>query len=281
MTVSLMTQMPGVGITPKVAQPFEFPGGELHLKMLENPAADAQVTWIADVRGCDPKDLVVAALLADVARERDDPFVLLSPYLPAARADRGTPLGVRVYGELINSMGATQVIGIDPHSFVAAQEIQQLTALDPLPLVQRALQIVGPKYDAVIAPDKGAADRAYLVADELGMDFYGAEKVRDFDTGEITGITVPEMPKTGKYLVVDDICDGGATFRILASHLGLPKDRLGLWITHGIFSGAADTLRQLFGDIFTTDSHPGCGRVEVAATRVPCYTYMLDHVKEL
>ena len=73
---------------------FTFPGGEHHLRNLHD--FYGPVTWLANVHGADSNDLVKAALLADVARLRGEDFVLLLPYAPAARADRGEPFGARV-----------------------------------------------------------------------------------------------------------------------------------------------------------------------------------------
>lgn len=271
MTVYLRAHVKGVGTVHNVAEPFQFPGGEWHLKNLTDHGG-GDVSFIADVRGASLDDLVVASLLANVAAYRGSRFVLMLPYLPAARADRGEPFGVGVYGQLVNAMNADQVIGIDPHSPVVTRVIVHLTALDPYPLVKQALH--DDKYDAVIAPDAGASMRATDVAMKLGVDFYIVKKHRDFETGKILDIDVPDIPLKGKYLVVDDICDGGGTFMMLANALELPREQLGLWVTHGIFSGAANGLQAHYRHIYTTDSHPGHNRVGCATSIVPTYVYM-------
>ncbi len=268
----------------EVAVPFTYPGGEHHLKeLLDN--RDPSTVWIADVRGAQADDLVHAALLADVAHQRLAPFVLMLPYLPAARSDRGEPTGAQVYADLVNAMNAQQVIGIDPHSSVITSFLHKLTVLDPFLLLGRALREAGhwsdhdTIYDAVISPDKGAMRRATRTAEMLNTDCYQAEKHRDFDTGRITSITMEKLPASGRYLVVDDICDGGATFNRLAEVAELPRERLGLWVTHGIFSGKATELRQHYEHIYTTDSHPGHKRVGVATVIVPTETYMFHNLK--
>jgi ribose-phosphate pyrophosphokinase len=119
------------------------------------------------------------------------------------------------------------------------------------------------------------------VAADLGVDLYIADKKRDFDTGKILGIEMTEpLPKTGRYLVVDDICDGGGTFMGLANAIDLPKDQLGLWVTHGIFSGNAHLLRDHYRNIYTTDSHPGNNRVGVATMVVPTRSYMFQNLQK-
>lgn len=277
MTVYLRAYNYDHGTVREVARPFKFPGGELDLKELKNDF-NAPVTWVADVRGADLEDLVTAALLADVAQQNYERFVLMLPYLPAARADRGTPCGASVYARLINAMNAEHVITIDPHSPIMPAQVNNLVKVDPVPLVRQALG--GREYDFVIAPDHGAVERAQQVASALGIPMFIAEKKRDFETGQLLSyeIDLPSINDGMRYLAVDDICDGGGTFKLLAKaiwdHTRCYKPNIGLWVTHGIFSGAADSLRSLYTNIYTTDSHPGSGRVGVATTIVPSWLSM-------
>ncbi|SIL73390.1 ribose-phosphate pyrophosphokinase [Mycobacteroides abscessus subsp. abscessus] len=261
MTVYLKAYIEGQGTVNNVAEPFQFPGGEWHLRNLHD-FGDTRVTWIADVRGADPNDLVKAALLGQHARDRrmGDGFVLMLPYVPAARADRGTPLGVAAYAQIVNSLHADQVIGVDLHSRPAWDWTVDLAELPATAFVDRAL--MGRTYDAVIAPDKGALPRAEAMAEHLGCLVVRAEKERDFATGKITGMRMLDAtPANWRYLVADDICDGGGTFIGLAQMLNLPKEQVDLWVTHGIFSGKAEKLHDHFGRIYTTDSHPGHSRI--------------------
>lgn len=239
---------------------FQFPGGEWHLRNLnEGWLKDnwRDIALVSHVHGADPNGLVRAALWADVAHETGCPFVLMLPYAPAARADRGLPGGARVYAQIINSMRADTVAVLDPHSWEGSYRIDHLLVVDHLPLLQKVLdRHTG--YDGLICPDKGATERSEKAAEVLGLDLYHADKKRDFATGKILGIKmVDELPRNGKYLVVDDICDGGGTFRGLADATELPRERLGLWVTHGIFSGRARDLFLDYEKIFTTNSHPG------------------------
>jgi ribose-phosphate pyrophosphokinase len=277
-----------------VARSFQYPGGELHLKDVDNLLRDPRAVWVADVRGAVLDDLGYAALLADVAHQRQAPFVLFYPYLPAGRSDHvgsPDPLGVRVYADLVASFNPQQVIGIDPHSHISARYYRNLTALDPTPLVMQSLEgdLMTRGYgqdhphhwwDGVIAPDKGAVERAGKVAEALGRPLFTADKVRVQYTGKIESITPPEgLDPGGQYLVVDDICDGGGTFIGLAKAMGLSREQLGLWVTHGIFSGNAQNLRGYYNRIYTTDSHPGHNRVGVATSVVQVETYMTQNMK--
>lgn len=295
MTVHLRIHTEKNGMIPHTyPEPFQYPGGEWDLRHVpEIPADQGKVTLIADVRGADPNDLIKAALWGDVADRgnlmppRVDPdFVIMLPYMPAARADRGIPLGVTVYARLIRGMTPTRTIIMDPHSRQAELSLTatNLRVADHLPLLKQALETSRLKYDGIIIPDKGAGDRAAQASGLYGWSTYQAGKVRDFETGKLSGFRmVDEPPATGNLLIVDDICDGGGTFKGLATHLqkeyGVGRERLGLWVTHGVFSGDADGLRSYFTDIMTTDSHPGALRPGVATTIVPCFPALLEAMK--
>jgi ribose-phosphate pyrophosphokinase len=293
-------------------KPFQFPGGEWHITKED---IIEYIEYFAVVRGASTDDLMVAAMWADLlmatthARRH-----LFLPYLPAARADRGEPAGVQIYRNMVENIAAHSIVYIDPHSDVSDDlyrgdrgsylNISPLVGY-PIPVERVTVRAVGgsepgSRYAGVIAPDKGAHRRAQRVGDKLGVPTYFAGKERDFDSGKLLKFTAPaqwthqeyagngdvvevEYPPTeGRYLVVDDICDGGGTFMGLAGVLGIPRENLDLWVTHGIFSGNAGQLTEAYGNIFTTDSHPGAYNEAVGAkvTKLLPYFYEELSIKE-
>ncbi|AOE43694.1 phosphoribosyl pyrophosphate transferase [Gordonia phage Bantam] len=258
---------------------FRFPGGEWHIDVdKSNLDGTTKYRWIAEVRGASAEDLVVANLMADTARQFLEERFLLIPYLPAARADRGVPSGLGVYGDIINAGSWDQVISLDVHNPAAAYgEVSGLLSLSPTPLLAATVEHQD-AFTGVIAPDAGAEQRAQDVASTLGVELVVADKKRDFATGKILGITCPPVDPRGNYLVVDDICDGGGTFMGLADATGLDRDRLSLWVTHGIFSGASSQLWEKFKAIYTTDSHPGSGQLGKYTVKTPVWPYMIRRI---
>lgn len=246
---------------------MQFPAGEHHFT--QGPAATDQTPTHIMITGTDANDYIKAALWIDHAHQGGHKVTAHIPYLPAARADRGEPFGALVYASLINSMNADQVICFDPHSPVMPRLVNNLTVIDSAPVIAAAATTYDRQYVGVIAPDAGAVHRAQLAASTLGVPLYKATKVRDFATGKLHGFECETLPATGRLLVVDDICDGGGTFRGLATATNLPAERLDLWVSHGVFSGRAADLGQSFGRIFTTDSHPGHTNPDVNATIIP------------
>lgn len=276
MTVTFSTRIgPGFhyGTTPTFESMY-FPAGEAHVKVINENTGKGPLTEVARVYGADANDLLTLAMWADACHRRadarhkerpgDDPnrIVLVMPYLPGARADHDdfVPFGAGVYADFINSLGADEVICFDPHSPVLPGLVNA-TVIDSTRLVRK--HVVGKisdshpqRYDGIIAPDKGAVDRASKVATACHLPLYRAEKHRVEETGKLDGFSCEPLPESGRFLVVDDICDGGGTFLGLADVTGLPPERLGLYVSHGVFSGKAkDTLNTRYGEVWTTDSY--------------------------
>ena len=262
MAIEFTTRIgPGYTTTPTF-ETMTFPAGEPHLKVVNNNRDKGPLTEVASLTGCDAADLVMLAMWADACRQRGSRTVVSMPYLPGARADRGLPFGAAVYARLINTMELDRVVCFDPHSPVMPSLINNLVIVDSVALVRH--EVVGhadsdsraQRYDGIIAPDAGAVDRAQRVADAAHLPLYRALKHRNPDTGKLSGFSCEPLPSTGRFLVVDDICDGGGTFVGLAESTGLPRERLGLWVSHGVFSGRAPRLSEHFSEIWTTDSYP-------------------------
>jgi ribose-phosphate pyrophosphokinase len=207
-------------------------------------------------------DIIELAMWADAMKRKRKKTLLVIPYLPGARMDRGAPLGAGVYANMINLMGIDDVVCLDPHSDVAPALYDRLTVY---PLAN--LPIWASLHDSwggVIVPDPGARKRAESVAGCLGVPVFQAQKHRDWATGQLSGFSCEKLSEGERYLIVDDICDGGGTFLGLADYLFkhqlIIPSQLDLWVTHGIFSQGLDELVKRFDFIFTTDSRPGVDR---------------------
>lgn len=265
MTLTFRAHVRGKNITvDSPLEPFWFPGGEAHIKGGGEQVGEFDYQ-IADLRGASPADLIMVSMWSQVVRHRGEKIVLFLPYLPAARADREFP-NLHSYTDLIASIAADQIIYLDPHSpawiedYVEMDDVAKLTEFPFTRIIKREIQNGDHDYGkhpyaGVIAPDHGAVDRATKAARAMGVPVYKAGKTRDFETGKLTGFHMEdELPAEGKFLIVDDICDGGGTFLGLAGAIGLPPERLDLWVTHGIFSKGLWELSETFGEIHTTDS---------------------------
>lgn len=262
---------------------MRFPAGEAHVKVANDTAEPGGLTEIATLRGTSGDDLIMLGMWADAVRQRGSRSVALVPYLPGARQDRGLPFGAKVYADLLNGFHLDQVIAFDPHSPVIVGLVDNLTVVTSEQVVRDAV-VGAPEHDGsdpytgIIAPDKGAVPRATAVAEACGLPLYRAEKHRNPDTGKLDGFTCEPLPDTGRFLVVDDICDGGGTFMGLAGSTGLPEERLGLWVSHGVFSGRAAQLADHFGEIVTTDSYPAQNAIDGLRT-IALTPYLTEQIR--
>lgn len=238
--------------------PIRLPGGEWHMAAGGVPMSSA--VQKAVFPGASADDLVALSIWADaVHRDGGIPRAAI-PYLPGARQDRRAPgeaLSAAVYARIINGCRLDRVVCLDPHSDVMPALLDRLVVVDLLAVVRNAIKAMPENLVGVVAPDAGATKRARRVAEELHLPLYQALKHRDGATGKLSRFTCEPLPERGSLLVVDDICDGGRTFAGLAEATGLPRERLALWVTHGVFSVGAVMLESRYSVVFTTNSHPG------------------------
>lgn len=267
MTITFKTTFgPGL-ITKPVFETMYFPAGEAHVKLIsENDRTDVgPLTQYARINTADGNELFQLAMWADAVKKREEKAILHIPYLPGARADHNEEavFGALVYADFINNLHLDKVVVFDPHSYIMTDMIKNVEIISSTRLIRQ--HIVGhaergapQRYQGIIAPDKGAVDRDMMVSLATHLPLYRAEKVRNPDTGKLSGFTCEPLPDEGKFLVVDDICDGGGTFmglaEAIAEHSGVGRERLGLYVSHGVFSGNAHNLWEYFSEIWTTDS---------------------------
>jgi ribose-phosphate pyrophosphokinase len=148
---------------------------------------------------------------------------------------------------------------VDPHSHVFAELCKQNNLNVNIKRQWGFAPSFFGKYDYVVAPDKGAVEKAAQWASILQIPMIPCTKERDPLTGKLTNPSVPNVNYQDKsLLVVDDICDGGFTFNQLAETIRQKHEpqTLDLFVTHGIFSKGLGTLTQWYDKIYTTNSLP-------------------------
>lgn len=180
---------------------------------------------------------------------------LVIPYLMAARYDRlmvpGDSFDLEVVAKLINSMGFEQVLLWDVHSSVATGLIEKSVNIKNRQMVESY-----DKDDAVlICPDAGAGKKVddYAGWNPRLKDIVYCQKKRELSTGRLElKVIEPEKCEGRNCVIIDDICDGGATFLAVAEQIN-PK-HLTLIVTHGIFSRGFEALEKKFDQIIVSDS---------------------------
>lgn len=196
---------------------------------------------------------------------------LYSPYFVGARSDRKFSQGSTNYLKnvicpIINSQNFESVNVLDPHSDVLEACLNNYVKEDNARLVQWALTKIDNKNGAqdrvvLVSPDAGAYKKIFDVAQRFGVrNVVTAMKHRDIETGKITHTEVPNIDQYGedhKFVIVDDICDGGRTFTELSKEIRKHNtlSEIHLIVTHGIFSAGLKPLNQEFTSIFCTNSY--------------------------
>ena len=208
-------------------------------------------------------DLQVIACAVSACREAKCGDIELEiPYVLGGRSDRrfsqyGDHYLKDVICPFINSLKFSCVHILDPHSDVLPALLDRVHVLSADPFYFTVGQHIG--KCTVVCPDAGAVRRAtnYAAVNAPCPVVYCSKK-RDTATGKILSTTVsdPDIIGGNDLVIVDDICDGGATFLSLGRELRALKCRkLYLAVTHGIFSKGFLQLEEIFDHIFCTDSY--------------------------
>lgn len=254
----------GPGLQAKI---FTFPSGsELGLKLLEEPRLRGTSSTVDVLITCRIKssDDILKLLLATDALRRAGATCLhlLIPFLPYARQDRvmveGEPLSIKVFADIINSQNYERVYVYDAHSDVGPALINNCVNCTNHKFVKRVLD--GEKDYFLVAPDAGALKKVAKLSEvlEYKQEIIFGSKVRDLATGKLTKFVLtsafPFTSKPRKYFIVDDICDGGATFVQIAETLRRigGVESINLIVSHGIFSKGLP-IRGI-DHVFTTNS---------------------------
>jgi ribose-phosphate pyrophosphokinase len=240
-----------------------FPGGEPHVKLAENVVRELEIYKSATLyaRISNFNDLGALLAVTDAVRRIVGQYGidLIIPYFPGARQDRvsnpGEALTVKMYADVINLQGYGAVSIIDPHSDVTPALINDVKVYNNHSFIE-ACRSDSIQWDYLISPDQGATKKIYPLATELQLPVVECSKKRDTKTGKLSGFAVNYGDLEGKTcVVVDDICDGGATFLGLADELKKHNaGKLILCVTHGIFSKGTEKLFEKYDEIHSTDS---------------------------
>lgn len=202
--------------------------------------------------------LLVTDSLRRVGIKRLELFI---PYLPFARQDRvmvkGEPLSLKVFSDLINSQNYEKLFIYDPHSDVSMAVLNNSEKISNHLFVEKVLNKVARNGYQLVSPDAGACKKIYDLAKSLNShcQVITCNKVRDVQTGNILSIECFEQDFRGMPLyIVDDICDGGGTFVLLAKELKKRNaGKINLVVSHGIFSKGLDVFENI-DHIYSTDS---------------------------
>jgi ribose-phosphate pyrophosphokinase len=233
-----------------------FPDDELYIRILD----DVKGEDIILIQTAYPDEKIIELfLLQDALREAEvNSITVIIPYLGYARQDKkfkdGEPISARAIARLI-SMNADNIITVDPHK-------NHILDFFTVPIKScSAVSLIAEYFskkniDMILAPDKGALQRAQQAADIIGCELDYMEKTR------INENTVEIKPKHLKVEqktigIIDDIISTGGTMATSIKELkkhGAKK--VFVSCTHGLFAG--DAIKKLISagcdEIIATDT---------------------------
>ena len=202
---------------------------------------------------------------------------LYTPYFLGSRSDRKFEEGSNNYLKdvicpIINNLKFESVTVLDPHSDVLEACLNNFKKVDNLSLIRFATNNY--QYDnqkksgimsedfILISPDAGANKKIFKIAEQIGYtgDVITCSKSRD-ENGKLSHVVVPidrRLATDKDFIIIDDICDGGATFINIAKDIKETwslKNKIYLIVTHGIFSKGFKELNVYFDGIYCTNSY--------------------------
>lgn len=256
---------------------FEIIEKEVRTLKFSNPQIAANHPWMIKSRLNNWLDLeLIVASVASLRGLGVKEIHLYTPYFMGARSDRKFEGGGNNYlkdviAPVINSLNLESVTVLDPHSDVLEACINNFRKLGIADgtnsLVKWATREIYGVIDngnypfILVSPDAGAQKKIYKVAEQIGYtgDIITCSKSRDVD-GKLTKTIVPNLDISKDLIIIDDICDGGATFINIAKEAAkqypaLKNPKIYLIVTHGIFSKQFKKLDKYFDGIYTTNSY--------------------------
>lgn len=227
--------------------------GQVTAKIIENGNIEIKI------RGNSYEDLFRAAGIKEAwdsinATHKNLVATLTIYCLIGQRSDRrfnkAESFDLKVIANFINTMKFDKVFILHPHSSVVLALIHNSERISHFEFVEKAFKMIG--NPVLISPDAGAYKTTHEIAEQLNADLVPSNKVR------IKG--VPEIRVQGdvsgkKCLIVDDLADGGRTFKYLAKALkSKGAKKVFLYVTHAQFNYGLDELKEFIDRIYCTNS---------------------------
>lgn len=169
-------------------------------------------------------------------------------FLPYGRQDKivsnSTTFALTTFAKILNTMEFDKVTSLDTHNpEVTSWLINNFKNIFPYTQIQAAVDNCDP--DVLCFPDKGAITRYGKELAFLGKIHVYGEKERDQLSGHITKYVLHGDVLDRDVLMVDDLCDGGMTFILMAKALLTNGAKsVNLYTTHGVYSKGLRPLKE-------------------------------------
>lgn len=233
-----------------------FPDNEMYIRILDDIAGQDVV--IVQTTYPDPNIIELFLLQNAVEEAKAKSITVVIPYFGYARQDTkfkdGEPISAKALANLI-SLSADKVITVDPHK-EHILDFFSTSAVSCSAVPELAKYLKEKNVDMVLAPDKGALERAKQASKIIGCSFDYMEKTR------IDGTTIEIKPKSldaqnKNVAIIDDIISTGGTMTKSIKELKKHGAKnVFVSCTHGLF--AREAIKKLTSagcdEIISTDT---------------------------
>jgi ribose-phosphate pyrophosphokinase len=233
---------------------IKYPDGQISVKMVDTINSEIKE------RINSYEDLMYIVSIVDARKNLAIPNDSVSLFIPCMfgqRSDRrfqsGQSFDLKIIANLINSCEFSKVKILDTHSDVTLALINNSEKVSSFQYVEEAVKDINSDNLVLVSPDAGAYKKVFTYAEDLNLPVVAANKYRDLD-GNINLSFLGGVD--GKdCLIVDDLCDGGYTFLLLARALrSQGASKVYLYVSHGYFSKGYDELATCIDGIYCTNS---------------------------
>lgn len=241
---------------------FEYPNGEWSVKVNPNlkPENRTEITllfkWPLNQRRSN-FDLMLPIIMGECIKSVYGKSVsIIIPFIPYLRQDRAFHFGqIPTSSLIIKLLKITfdRIITLDAHSIPCSLSKRLISMNFSYPHALRKLEKSN-KFDMrgdylIIAPDENSP-----IAGNSGVLTMCKQRSQENIIFDDRGVKIPQG--TDMAVIVDDLCDGGATFIECAKILKKKGiERIILLVSHGLFTkGVSHLLDNGIDFIITTDS---------------------------
>jgi len=251
-----------------------FPDEEFYFRILDDVKGKHVI--IVQTTYPDPNVIELFLLQNAVEEAGAKEISVVIPYFGYARQDTkfqdGEPISAKAMANLI-SLNADRVITVDPHKDHIL-DFFSTSAHSCSAVPELAKYLKKKNIDMILAPDKGAFERAKQASEIIGCDFDYLEKTR------IDGTTIEIKPKeldsqNKNVAIIDDIISTGGTMAKSIQQLKKHGAKnVYVACTHGLFAGNAIKKLSSAGskEIIATDTvQSKFSKVKIAPCILPFF----------
>jgi len=225
-------------VTAKIVE-----AGDIHIKIRGNSYEDLfkagaiKEAW--DAENSENKTAIAKLTIFCLIGQRSD-----------RRFNKGESFDLKIISKFINAMQFDKVSILHPHSPISLALIDNSEKISHFEFVEKVYKTID--KPVLVSPDAGAYKTTHEIAEALNADLVPSNKVRVDGTPVIS---IQGDVKGKQCLIVDDLADGGRTFKFLAEALkSQGASKVFLYVTHAQFNYGFAELKETINHIFCTNS---------------------------